>query len=140
MNKLSLVLASDPDDLIKAESFVEEIIAKFYIPEKLRLRLSLAVVEAVTNSLLFRQKNNPRQTIKIHAIKYSQQLVVTLEEEGGGIDFGDLPLYHTPDELLAVAGRGIYVMLSLPDELLFSQNGAKVCMTFRLGCSSRQSV
>lgn len=132
MNHFNLTITSETGNLGKVENFIEYIIEEFEIPEKLRARIALPVIEAVTNSILFRNENDPRKSVKLYAVKGSRKIVITVEDEGKGIDFEKLPNFTTMNKLMEETGRGMYLMVSLPDELLFSRNGAKVIMTYYL--------
>lgn len=132
MNHFNLTITSETGNLGKVENFIEYIIEEFGIPEKLRARISLPVIEAVTNSILFRNENDPQKSVKLYAVKGNRKIVITVEDEGKGIDFEKLPNFTTTNKLMEETGRGMYLMVSLPDELLFSRNGSKVIMTYYL--------
>lgn len=132
MNHFSLTIASEPDNIGKVENFIEYIIEEFQIPEKLRARIALPVIEAVINSIVFGNKNDPQKMVKLYATKGSQKTVITVEDEGEGIDFSKLPVFSGADEFLERTGRGLYLMISLSDELIFTRNGSKVIMTYFL--------
>lgn len=123
---------SEPDNIRTVENFIEYIIEKCEIPEKLHTRIALPVIEAVTNSILFRNENNPQKSVKIYAAKGSQKFVITVEDEGKGIDFDKLPNLIDKNKLMEETSRGLYLMVNLPDELLFARNGTKVVMTYFL--------
>lgn len=132
MNHFSLTIASEPENIGKVENFIECIIEEFQIPEKLHARIALPVIEAVTNSIRFGNKNDPQKTVRLYATKGSQKIVITVEDEGEGIDFSKLPVFSDAGEFLERTGRGLYLMISLSDELIFTHNGAKVIMTYFL--------
>lgn len=85
MNHFSLTIASETSNIAKVENFIEYIIEELKIPEKLRARIALPVIEAVTNSILFRNENDPRKNVKLYAVKGTQKLVITVKDEGKGI-------------------------------------------------------
>lgn len=59
-------------------------------------------------------------------------MIITVEDEGEGFDFSHIPNPTTPENLMKTTGRGLYLMMTLTDNLLFTRNGAKVEMTFVL--------
>lgn len=132
MNYFSLTIASNPDNIGKVEKFIDDIIEKLEIPEKLHARIALPIIEAVTNSILFRNDNDPQKIVKLFAARGRQKIVITVEDNGKGIDFNKLPNFTTTNEIIEETSRGLYMLVSLPDELLFARNGAKVVMTYFL--------
>ena len=132
MNHFSLTIASEPDNIGKVENFIEYIVEEFQIPDKFYARIALPVIEATTNSILFGNKKDPQKTVKLYATKGSRKIVITVEDEGEGIDFSKLPNFSDTNEFLERTGRGLYLMVNLPDKLMFTHNGTKVIMTYFL--------
>lgn len=132
MNHFNLTITPEPDFIRIVENFIEYIIEEFDIPEELRARITLPVIEAVTNSIVFRSENDPNKSVKLYAVKGNRKIVITLEDEGKGIDLDILSGTDNVNKWLEEKSRGLYLMVSLPDELLFAHNGAKVIMTYFL--------
>lgn len=132
MNKLKLSISSELGNIKQVENFIENLIGEFQLDEKLRDKVALSVVEAVNNAILFGNKQDSLKVVKLVAIKNAKKVIVTVEDEGEGFDFNHIPVPTTPDKLMQVTGRGLYLMNSLTDELLFAKNGAKVIMVFNL--------
>lgn len=132
MSKSELTILSDLNNLPEVEDFIENLIDKFGIEENLRVRIMLPVVEAVNNAILFGNKKDSKKTVKLTAAKNNQKIVITVEDEGEGFDFSHIPNPTTPENLMKTTGRGLYLMMTLTDNLLFARNGAKVVMTFVL--------
>ena len=57
---------------------------------------------------------------------------MAVEDGGEGFDFNNIPDPTTPENLIKVTGRGLFLMKKLTNELLFVQNGSKVIMTFSI--------
>lgn len=132
MNHFSLTITSESDNIRKIENFIECIMDEFHIPEKLHARIKLPIIEAVTNTTLFGSKNDSQKSIKLYAVKGSRKMVITIEEEGKGMDLSKLPDILGIEELMEKMGRGLYLMIYLPDELIFAKNRTKVIMTYDL--------
>ncbi len=125
MKQLKYSLPSILSNLTKIESFIDKMIDEFQIPSSLQGRISLAVIEAVNNSILHGNKQNPEKTIAILAKKYRDRITVIVKDEGEGFDCTDIPDPTAP-------GKGLYLMSSLSDELTFHSSGSKVVMSFLL--------
>lgn len=132
MNKLELYIASVRDNLHLVEGFIENIVETFELKENIRGKITLSIIEAVNNSILSGNKENPEKLVKLVAVKGKERIIVTVEDEGEGFDFKNIPDPTTPENLMKATGRGLYLMIHLTDELLFAKNGAKVVMTFFL--------
>lgn len=130
MNQSSLQISLETEYIRDVENFVNRTIEKLNISEVLRTRITLSVLEAVTNSVLFVRQQKLWQAIQLNILVEPQKIVVNLEEGGRGFCFRDFEELMTPQELLQKVGRGIYSMISLPDELHFFRNGAQVTMVF----------
>ena len=132
MSKSELTILSDLNNLPEVEDFIENLIDKFGIEENLRVRIMLPVIEAVNNAILFGNKKDSEKTVKLTADKNNQKIVITVEDEGEGFDFSHIPNPTTPENLMKTTGRGLYLMMTLTDNLVFTRIGAKVVMTFVL--------
>ncbi len=91
MKQLKYSFPSILPNLNKVESFIDTMIDEFQIPSSLQGRISLAVVEAVNNSILHGNKQNPEKMIAILARKYRDRITVIVEDEGKGFDYADIP-------------------------------------------------
>lgn len=132
LKQLKLSINSTLLNLSKVEGFIENLIDEFLLPKSLQGKVTLCIVEAVSNSLLYGNKLNAEKIITIHAEQYPDKISVIVEDEGEGFDYHNIPDPTTPENLMKVAGRGLYLMSSLSDELLFHLNGRKVIMSFFL--------
>lgn len=132
MSKSELTIFSDLNNLPEVEDFIENLIDKFGIEENLRVRIMLPVIEAVNNAILFGNKKDSKKTVKLTAAMNNREMIITVEDEGEGFDFSHIPNPTTPENLMKTTGRGLYLMMTLTDNLLFTRNGTKVEMTFVL--------
>lgn len=132
MSKSELTIFSDLNNLPEVEDFIENLIDKFGIEENLRVRIMLPVIEAVNNAILFGNKKDSKKTVKLTAAMNNREMIITVEDEGEGFDFSHIPNPTTPENLMKTTDRGLYLMMTLTDNLLFTRNGAKVEMTFVL--------
>lgn len=130
MNKLELSIASKVSNITEVECFIEQFTEQFRLPRKLYGRVSLSVIEAVNNAILSGNKQDPDKQVKIVAEQTTQQISITVEDEGEGFDYTYIPDPTLPDNIGKVAGRGLYLMKTLSDKLVFDKNGAKVTLVF----------
>lgn len=132
MNKLELIISTELGNILKVERFLENLFTSFEIDVADRAKITLPVIEAVNNSILYGNKLDSEKKIKITAIKEHDGLSVTVQDEGEGFNYWEIPDPTTPVNVVKVSGRGLYLMLTLSDELKFHKNGSEVIMTFNL--------
>lgn len=114
------------------EDFIDQIIIAFQIKEKLRGKITLSIIEAVTNAILFGSKQNSRKQVRVTVTKNIKTITFTVEDEGNGFDYTEIPDPTIPQKCMQAAKKGLYLMLNLTDKLSFAKHGAKVSMTFLL--------
>ena len=91
------------------------------------------MIEAVNNAILSGNKRDLNKNVTLIAsIENNNCLKVTISDEGDGFDFKNIPDPILPDNLGKSAGRGLYLMKSLSDDIVFSNGGSTVTMFFNI--------
>ena len=129
MNKLSISISSEISNIVKVENFVETFTDYFALPSVLYGKISLSVIEAVNNAILSGNKRQPDKMVSLVAEKTDKQFKVTVSDEGEGFDYEVIPDPTLPDN---ITGRGLYLMKTLSDELIFENGGSTVTLVFNL--------
>ena len=129
MNKLSISISSEISNIVKVENFVETFTA---LPSVLYGKISLSVIEAVNNAILSGNKRQPDKMVSLVAEKTDKQFKVTVSDEGEGFDYEVIPDPTLPDNINKITGRGLYLMKTLSDELIFENGGSTVTLVFNL--------
>lgn len=132
MNKLSISISSEISNIVKVENFVENFTDYFGLPSVLYGKISLSVIEAVNNAILSGNKRQPDKMVSLVAEKTDEQFKVTISDEGEGFDYEVIPDPTLPDNINKVTGRGLYLMKTLSDELIFENGGSTVTLVFNL--------
>ena len=132
MNKLEIEISSEISSIVKIENFIENFIVYFQLPSELYGKISLSVIEAVNNAILSGNKRQSDKKVTVIAEKMDNQFRVTVKDEGEGFDYTTIPDPTLPDNIKKVAGRGLYLMKTLSDDLIFENNGASVTIVFNL--------
>ncbi|SNV41534.1 ATP-binding protein [Odoribacter splanchnicus] len=127
MNKLSISISSEISNIVKVENFVETFTDYFALPSVLYGKISLSVIEAVNNAILSGNKRQPDKMVSLVAEKTDKQFKVTVSDEGEGFDYEVIP-----DNINKITGRGLYLMKTLSDELIFENGGSTVTLVFNL--------
>lgn len=132
MNKAVLSISSEVGNIIKVENFIESFSETFSLPPDLFGKISLSIIEAVNNAILSGNKLDASKQVCLEAWEENNKFHVSIEDEGQGFDYNHIPDPTLPDNILKGAGRGLYIMKTLSDELIFEKNGAKVTLIFDL--------
>lgn len=129
MNKIELSIPPVPLYQNQIEHFTEEIISTFQIPEQYRHNLQQAIAEA---SLIAKQHNDPLSSspIKLTAIRSKEKITIRIKQKEGRFDKIRPPRPLTPANKGGLTGQNFYTLLSLADELSFSQQGAQIILSF----------
>ena len=90
----------------------------------------IAVTEAFNNAVLHGNKNSVNAQVYIKVLDGDHNFVFQLDDEGKGFDFDNLPDPTQPENIEKENGRGIFLMRSLAEDVVFENNGARVKILF----------
>jgi serine/threonine-protein kinase RsbW len=92
------------------------------------MQISMAVREAAVNAVLHGNKYAPDKKVILGFERTGDDLVITIRDQGKGIDLSGIPNPLAPENLLKTSGRGIFLMRSFMDvvEIRPSQTGTEV--------------
>jgi serine/threonine-protein kinase RsbW len=116
-NRVSYTLDSSLQSVNMAEETAQLIAAKAGFDEDNCLKISMAVREAAINAVLHGNAYDPRKKMTIAFENTGQALVITVTDQGKGLDVNNVPDPTTPENLLKQSGRGIFIMRSFMDEV-----------------------
>jgi serine/threonine-protein kinase RsbW len=73
---------------------------------------------------------NPSKTVTVHFSIAENNLRFTIEDEGPGFDYDNLPDPTAPENIEKPHGRGVFLMKKLADNCAFEDNGRVVILDF----------
>ncbi len=134
-----LVIKSDLQEIHKIEAFVEQISDVYNVNSTYYSNILVALNEAVTNSIIHGNKNDPTKEIKIVFEAKNQGLFFTVEDQGSGFDFENYPdptdlNIKNPDKI----GHGLYLMKSLTDVIVYSQDNGAIELGFKISSINKE--
>jgi serine/threonine-protein kinase RsbW len=129
-----LILRSDPRQVAKVETYLEKISKLLHLDEMQFNKLLVATTEAVNNGIIHGNKRDPKKKVTLVCEFVRSTLIVTVEDEGTGIDKADLPDPLSEENLLRENGRGIFLMRSLMNDVEFERtaHGSVVKMKMKV--------
>ncbi len=90
--------------------------------------LKLALVEAITNAMEHGNRWDEGQQVRITAEMSANQLKVTVSDLGAGFDHRKLTNPTDRERLLAERGRGVFLINSIMDQVLYNPAGNEVTL------------
>lgn len=127
-----LTLTSNPKNVSRVEPFIETVIKKYSISPDLYGNILISVTEAVTNAILHGNQGDESKNVCIKCRKKRNHLAIQISDEGRGFDYDNLPDPTSPENLLKIGGRGVFLMKQLSDNVEFIDNGRVVEIQFAL--------
>lgn len=100
-------------------------------PQADRFKLRVVLCEALANAIRFGNAMDPHKDVNVRAVVSDDALQVHVADEGDGFDPTDIPDPTTPDRLRDEAGRGLFLIRQLVDEVHFNDRGNAICMIMR---------
>ena len=128
-----LVLESKPDIIHLVENVVDQIKQELEFKEDVYGNVMVAVTEAVNNSVIHGNGSNEAKKVFIDfEMKNQYRLIVRVRDEGDGFDPGSLDDPTSPENVINIGGRGVFLMKHLSDQLRFEDEGRLVEMVFNI--------
>ncbi len=132
MDKINIQVPSVPENIRIVESFIDNAKDKFHINDDLYGNIMIAVTESVNNAIVHGNKSDAKKTVNLSLILEEKTLRFTIQDQGEGFDYENVPDPTAPENIEKVGGRGIFLMKQLSDEVAFSENGKEVELVFNM--------
>ena len=118
---MSFSLRSTMESVSEVEAAADNLAEQAGLDEDERFRLTMAVREAAVNAVLHGNEYDPGKQIAVTMENTGASLVITIADQGKGLDPDSLPDPLAPENLLRGTGRGIFLIRSFMDEVHFRQ-------------------
>ena len=118
-NRVSYTLDSTLDSVNKVEHTAEELAAKIGFSEDDRHRIAMAVREAAVNAVLHGNAYDPDKRVHLSLEQNGREMIVTIADEGKGLEPEEIPDPLAPENLMKQSGRGIFLIRAFMDEVRF---------------------
>jgi len=138
MRKHTLKIKSDFNEIHEVERFVEGICDYYNINNSYFGNIIVALTEAVENSIIHGNKQDPEKKINISFEAVNKGIVFTIEDEGDGFDVSSIPDPTDSKANPEKKGTGIFLITVLADEVNFLEEGRKIQLTFNITSINRE--
>jgi serine/threonine-protein kinase RsbW len=115
--QVSYTLDSTLDTVDHAEEQANRIATEMGFGDEEVMQISMAVRESAVNAVLHGNNYSPDKKVTLAFERNDNDLIITIRDQGHGIDLGNIPNPLAPENLLKTSGRGIFLMRSFMDEV-----------------------
>ena len=124
----SYTLESTLETVDSAELAASRIAAAAGFDQDQVMQISMAVREAAVNAVLHGNAYDPGKKVNLEFERTGSDLVITIRDQGKGLDPDKIPDPLAPENLLKTSGRGIFLIRSFMDEVQIhpSQTGTEI--------------
>ena len=127
-NRVSYTLDSTLETVNSAEATASKMATEAGFDDDEVVKISMAVREAAVNAVLHGNAYDPSKKVTLAFERTVRDLVITIRDQGKGIDLNAIPDPLAPENLLKTSGRGIFLIRSFMDEVEIhpSQAGTEI--------------
>jgi serine/threonine-protein kinase RsbW len=126
--RVSYTLDSTLETVDSAEQAASRIASEAGFDDDEVMRIAMAVREAAVNAVLHGNAYDPGKKVSLEFEQTGGNLVITIRDQGKGLDLEKIPDPLAPENLLKTSGRGIFLIRSFMDEVHISpsQTGTEI--------------
>ena len=117
-----IIIPSSLNFLREVDEFIEQKLREQGINQDLVTDIAISVTEVVTNAVNHGNRNDRRKKVTVSLKVDQKQVTIRIEDQGTGFDPEHLANPLADENLLKDAGRGIFIVKSLMDEVKFEVN------------------
>jgi serine/threonine-protein kinase RsbW len=129
-DRVSFTLDSTLETVNSAEETAGRMAAEAGFGDEEIMKISMAVREAAVNAVLHGNAYDPAKKVILAFERTGRDLVITVRDQGRGMDMSKVPDPLAPENLMKTSGRGIFLIRSFMDvvEIHPSKTGTELKM------------
>jgi serine/threonine-protein kinase RsbW len=120
------------DNLRLVENAIDNLTNDAGISQDSYGKILIGTLEAVNNAIVHGNNSDIDKFVDVEFMLDKGNLMVTITDEGEGFNPSAIPDPTLPENIEALAGRGVFLMSKLADEIEFNDEGNSVTMTFKV--------
>ena len=132
-----LNLQSSADEVYRIESFVDDLKQWLGFGDDTYSKIMLALSEAVNNAIVHGNRKDTDKEVRIDAWCSSNNLNISVKDEGEGFNPDKLPDPLKEENLLKEGGRGVFLIKQYCDAVEYKDGGSRIVMSFNLNSTER---
>lgn len=122
--RVSYTLDSTLETVNNAEATASNLATEAGFADEEVMKIGMAVREAAINAVLHGNAYDPAKKVSLQFERTGGDLVITIKDQGKGIDLNAIPDPLAPENLLKTSGRGIFLIRSFMDEVQINPSAA----------------
>jgi serine/threonine-protein kinase RsbW len=116
-HRVSYTMDSTLETVNSAEETASQLANEAGFDEEEVMKIAMAVREAAVNAVLHGNAYDPGKKVIVDFERTTRDLVITIRDQGKGLDLSKIPDPLAPENLLKTSGRGIFLIRSFMDEV-----------------------
>ena len=137
--RLDFLVPNDLSYVLGINYLVSLLLKEFsYPPADCRINIPLACDEALTNAIIHGNQSDPSKKVSLHIYISSSRFKIKIRDQGKGFDVDAVADPTRASNLMRPSGRGIHLMQSIMDKVVFSEDGRSVELE-KLNLNSRSA-
>lgn len=126
--RVSYTMDSSLETIDRAEQKASHIATELGLGDDEVMQISMAVREGTVNAVLHGNAYAPDKKVTLAFEQVGGDLIITIRDQGSGMDLSRIPNPLAPENLLKTSGRGIFLMRSFMDvvEIRPSKTGTEL--------------
>ncbi len=112
-------MESTLESVNKAEEMADQVSSQAGFDEDVRGGISMAVREAMINAVLHGNAYDAAKRVNLTFEQSGHDLIITITDEGKGLNPDEVADPLAPENLLKQSGRGIFLMKAFMDDVRF---------------------
>jgi len=128
MTMESFIFPSDLKIVKKASLKILDRLKDLKLDELTLFKIVLCSEEALINAIKYGNKNQKNLPVKVTLVKNPDSVEITVEDQGKGFDYNNIPDPTTAENVTKISGRGLFLIKKLMDKVTFYDNGRRIKM------------
>ena len=125
-------IRSEIENLRDVENAIDTLTSEAGISQDCYGKILIGTLEAVNNAIIHGNKSDIKKFVLVKFKLDKNNLKVSVTDEGKGFKPKEIPDPTLPENIELLAGRGVFLMSKLADEIKFNNAGNSVTMTFKI--------
>lgn len=123
-------IPSKIENLAEIEALVDSLTESLNISHDVYANILVSIIEAVKNAIIHGNLLDASQMVTIQHESTPNYMLFTISDNGQGFDYHAVPDPTLPENLEKEAGRGLYLISCLADDVEFNDKGNEIKLKF----------
>lgn len=127
---MKIEIPSKIENLTEIERLIDSIAETVNISSDIYANILVGVTEAAKNAIIHGNDLDSSKAIEISYEIHDKFLLFIIADQGEGFDYYSVPDPTLPENIEKEAGRGLFLMNCLSDEVVYNDKGNEVSLKF----------